>query len=191
MSQRPSTPKINILAVAFIYFALFLVSVWIDHYQRLFRFPNKNEFTFARMATDVLIGFGSGLLVAGITSLATRYIKAFRDLSQSFYEFIGPLTRQEIFFLAVFSAIGEEFFFRGFLQGKVGLIAASLIFGLIHIGPDRRFILWTIFAIVLGFLLGGLYAWRGNLLTPVIVHFVVNLLSLTKLTVLEDQKDST
>ncbi|MEZ4845465.1 MAG: CPBP family intramembrane glutamic endopeptidase [Bdellovibrionota bacterium] len=49
---------------------------------------------------------------------------------------------------------------------------------MLHSGPGRKYLPWTIFAVVMGFVLGMTYQWRENLLVPVIIHFVVNLLNL-------------
>ena len=40
--------------------------------------------------------------------------------------------------VSIFSGVGEEAFFRGAVQQEFGLVVASLLFGLAHIGPDRR-----------------------------------------------------
>jgi membrane protease YdiL (CAAX protease family) len=41
--------------------------------------------------------------------------------------------------------------------------------------------LWTLFAVVAGSLFGGLMLWRGNLLAPVVAHFLVNAVNLSRL----------
>ncbi|HJX28947.1 MAG TPA: CPBP family intramembrane glutamic endopeptidase, partial [Thermoanaerobaculia bacterium] len=69
----------------------------------------------------------------------------------------------------------------GAIDGVGGWLAASVIFGLVHTGPGREFRLWTLFALTAGFLLGGLMVWRGNLLAPVIAHFAVNAVNLSRL----------
>ncbi|QIN80791.1 CPBP family intramembrane metalloprotease [Rubrobacter marinus] len=63
--------------------------------------------------------------------------------------------------LAVLSGVGEEALFRGALQPEIGIVASSLLFGALHVGPDRRYLLWTLWAVGAGFLFGALYAWTG------------------------------
>ncbi len=72
--------------------------------------------------------------------------------------------------VSVFSGVGEEAFFRGAVQHEFGLVAASLLFGLVHIGPDRRYLLWTLWAVLAGFLFGALYDLTGALLAPILAH---------------------
>jgi uncharacterized protein len=67
------------------------------------------------------------------------------------------------------------------VQGAVGWLAASLLFALLHSGPGRELRLWTLFALCAGLLFGALMLWRGNLLAPVLAHFVVNAVNLYRL----------
>ena len=108
---------------------------------------------------------------------------------------LGAMSPAQVTVFAVTSSIGEELLFRGFLQQWLsdglftgpmsdwwGLIVASLIFGLIHVGPERRtFLPWTIMAVVMGFVLGAIYLYTGNVLAPVLCHFTINLLNLAQI----------
>jgi membrane protease YdiL (CAAX protease family) len=76
--------------------------------------------------------------------------------------------------VSVFSGVGEEALFRGALQPEIGLIAASLLFGAAHVGPDRRYLVWTLWAVGAGFLFGVLYDWTGGLLAPTVAHAAHN-----------------
>jgi membrane protease YdiL (CAAX protease family) len=76
--------------------------------------------------------------------------------------------------VSLFSGIGEEMLFRGAVQPEFGLVVAALAFGLVHIGPDRRYLLWTAWAVLAGFLFGFLYEFSGGLLAPVIAHATHN-----------------
>jgi membrane protease YdiL (CAAX protease family) len=74
--------------------------------------------------------------------------------------------------------VAEEAFFRGALQPHVGLVAASLIFGLAHFAPRRDLLPWTAFSLGAGLLLGGLFEMTGNLLAPVAAHALINAVNL-------------
>ena len=134
---------------------------------------------------DLLLGLGAAALLLGVWTAAERALPQARDLEAQIAELLGPLRRSEAIGLAVLSGFAEELFFRGALQGAIdgvgGWLAASVIFGLVHTGPGREFRLWTLFALTAGFLLGGLMVWRGNLLAPVIAHFAVNAVNLSRL----------
>jgi membrane protease YdiL (CAAX protease family) len=134
---------------------------------------------------DLLLGFGAAALLLGVWAGAERVLPQARDLEEKIAALLGPLTRSEAVGLAVLSGFAEELFFRGAVQGSIdgvgGWVLASIIFGLVHTGPGRAFLLWTLFALSAGFLLGGLMVWRGNLLGPVVAHFVVNAVNLSRL----------
>jgi len=76
--------------------------------------------------------------------------------------------------VSVFSGVGEETFFRGAIQQEFGIVAASLVFGLIHVGPERRYLVWTVWAVLAGFLFGVLYNVTGGLLAPILAHSTHN-----------------
>ncbi|TCJ17364.1 CPBP family intramembrane metalloprotease [Rubrobacter taiwanensis] len=76
--------------------------------------------------------------------------------------------------VSVYSGVGEEAFFRGAVQPEFGLVVAAVAFGLVHIGPDRRYLIWTAWALAAGFLFGFLYEWTGGLLAPMLAHTLHN-----------------
>ncbi len=74
-----------------------------------------------------------------------------------------------IIFGGIIAACGEELFFRGFVQQRFGIIAASLLFMLAHFGGKeiRIVSLWSIFQALY---LGLFFAWSRNLMVPMIAH---------------------
>jgi membrane protease YdiL (CAAX protease family) len=119
-----------------------------------------------------------GLAVVGLTRLATRHYQWARDLHTSFRDLLGPLMLKEIVILALASAIGEELLFRGALMPWVGVWIQAIVFALLHVGPGRRFLPWTVSALVLGLAFGYLAQWTGNLGGPIAAHFAINFLNL-------------
>jgi hypothetical protein len=126
----------------------------------------------------VLIGGASGVAfglgVARLTRFAVYRFRWARTMHTEFRGLFGPLQEFDIFGFAAFSAVGEELFFRGAMQAEWGIVPASLIFGLLHVGPGRKFLPWPFQAIVMGFAFGGLFWLTGNLAAPVLAHFTVN-----------------
>lgn len=106
--------------------------------------------------------------------LFLRFLPAARELEDRLAGLLGPVSTSEALVLALLSGFAEELFFRGAVQASLGWIPAALLFALLHTGPGRAFRLWTLFALVAGFLLGGMMLWRGNLLAPVTAHALVN-----------------
>lgn len=127
------------------------------------------------------VGAGVGLLVVGLSEGLTRWTSLGRALADLLAETLGPLDRPNAWLLALASGLAEEMFFRGALQPKVGLVAASLLFGAAHFMPRRELVLWSVFAVAIGFAFGGLYDWTGHLAAPVAAHVVVNAINLPRL----------
>lgn len=123
-------------------------------------------------------GVAVGLAVVGATRLATRHFEWARELHRSFRDLLGPLTGREIIILALASSIGEELLFRGALLPWFGVWIQGVVFALLHVGPGRRFLPWTLSALVLGIGFGWLAVWTGNLGGPIAAHFAINFLNL-------------
>jgi membrane protease YdiL (CAAX protease family) len=120
-----------------------------------------------------------GILAAAVTVsaglLTYRAIPALRRLADELSPvLVDGSSRSDLVLLAVFSGIGEEVFFRGAVQPEFGIVAASLAFGVLHIGPDRRFLIWTAWAVAAGFLFGALFTFTGGVLAPIVAHTLHN-----------------
>lgn len=124
------------------------------------------------------IGVAVGLVVVGLTRLAARRFAWAKDLNASFRDLLGPLTGREILILALASSIGEELLFRGALMSWLGVWWQALVFALLHVGPKKRFLPWTVSAFVLGVAFGELAVRTGNLGAPIAAHFLINFLNL-------------
>jgi membrane protease YdiL (CAAX protease family) len=131
---------------------------------------------------DLALGAGAGLLLLAAWWGAERAFPLARELEARLAGVLGPLTLSEAVGLALLSGFAEELFFRGALQETFGWVAATLLFALLHSGPGRAFRLWSLFALLAGALFGGIMAWRGNLMGPVVGHVLVNAVNLRRLT---------
>jgi len=148
-----------------------------------------------------LMQVGVGVSVGVVTVLLSQALEHVaewaRRLSEGFKEMLGQQSLASITAIAFFSGIGEEVFFRGFLQqmlavhalGSLGAWApwaaigiTSLGFGLLHIGPDRDvFWPWTVMATLMGVDFGVMFLTTGTLLAPILVHFTINFFNLMAL----------
>ena len=115
---------------------------------------------------------GGGLIVW--SRLWIRSTRTGRVLAQRLAEILGPLSGAQVAVLALASGLGEEAFFRGALQPRVGLVLASLLFGMAHLVPRRELLPWAGFAALAGVLLGALFDYTGNLLAPIAAHVLIN-----------------
>lgn len=125
-----------------------------------------------------ILGLAVGLGVVGLTRLGTRHFQWARDLHVSFHDLLGPLTTYEITILALASSIGEEILFRGALLPWMGVWLQALVFALLHVGPGRRFLPWTLSALIMGLAFGWIAVWTENLGAPIAAHFAINFLNL-------------
>ena len=82
-----------------------------------------------------------------------------------------------ILLVSVMAGLAEELLFRGVLQPIIGLPAASIIFGAVHIG-GRGFLGYGIWAACIGAFFGWLMNVTGGLLAPVVAHAVYDALAL-------------
>ncbi len=76
--------------------------------------------------------------------------------------------------ISIPAGIGEEVLFRGVLQPRIGLLLASLIFGLLH--PFT--LAYVMIAGILGAYFGWLQSVQGNVLAPVIAHALYDVAAL-------------
>ena len=113
--------------------------------------------------------------------LTMRRFRWARAITDEFADLLGPLSWKEIFFLAALSGWAEEILFRGALLPWIGYSASSLLFGIVHFRLPPIFLAWTVFATVMGFLLGGSFLWTGDMLAPILIHFLVNFFNLSSI----------
>ena len=123
------------------------------------------------------------LSVGGITAWGTvalgvflyRLLPVVQKLSDELApRLVDGAGKRDLILVSVFSGIGEEAFFRGALQPELGLVAASVLFGALHVVPERRFFVWTLLSVGAGLLFGFLYERTGGLLAPTTAHVLHN-----------------
>jgi membrane protease YdiL (CAAX protease family) len=135
-----------------------------------------------RWGHDLGLGLACAASVIAVSHLLTTRTRWGASLAGELALAIGPLTLAECAALAVFSGFGEEVFFRGALQPRLGWLAASVIFGLAHYPPRRSLWPWTGFALVAGGVFGALFEATGNLVAPITAHAAINAVNLRLLT---------
>ena len=130
---------------------------------------------------DLLWGLGAGAALLGLWLAGRAVLPLARELERAIAAILDGLSPSDAFALAVISGFAEELFFRGAVQGSWGVVAATVLFALLHTGPGRPFLLWTAFALLAGAVFGVLALLRGNLLAPIVAHVAVNAVNLTRL----------
>ena len=105
--------------------------------------------------------------VEGIPSLGPLRRIIINDIKVMFSEAKLP----DLCFISVFAGLAEELLFRGVIQVKLGIVGASIIFGLLHFITPA----YCVIATIMGFCLGFLFQYYDSLLIPIQLHFIYNL----------------
>lgn len=145
-------------------------------------FPHGFRFT----AENLLLGLLAAVPVAILILLATfGPISKIAIIEQSMEKItsrlrrilgstVVSLTAVDIMLLSAAAGIGEELFFRGMLQSYIGVVAAAVVFGLLHALTPAYFVLATVIGIYFGFV----YESTNNLLIPMVGHAVYDIFAL-------------
>ena len=131
-------------------------------------------------AGDPVAGLGFGLGAAVLLALVNYSVlrsapaiqpvrairRLYRELLRPLFVTVRPL---EIVGISLAAGVGEELLFRGAVQAEFGVVVASVLFGLAHIG-SRSSVVFGLWVAVMGFGLGGLAHVAGGLLAPIVAH---------------------
>lgn len=125
----------------------------------------------------LVYGLLLGLGLNGLGWLGYALWPSFREASDSYLTLVlKPLRPADLIWLGLLPGLSEELLFRGVALTNVGLIASSVLFGLLHM-LDLRYWSYALWALVVGLLLGFTMMETGNLLIPVVAHVVNNWLA--------------
>ena len=107
-------------------------------------------------------------MLCGAPSLqpVTAIRRLYRDSLKPVFGGVGVV---DVAVISVAAGIGEELVFRGVLQAEIGLVLASLIFGVLHTEGTGTLVFGAWVA-VMGGVLGGLAIWTEGLLAPMMAH---------------------
>lgn len=122
----------------------------------------------------VLMALAAALFLIALSLYCNRNFLWAQQLEGEFSKLLVPMRMWEIAALGIVSGTAEEVFFRGALQPAVGLIPASLAFGLAHFIPRHPFWHWSLYATFAGFLLGCLFELTDHLLPVIAAHSLTN-----------------
>ncbi len=123
----------------------------------------------------VPLGVATACVTVALGLGVYRLLPVMRRIADEIAPVLVDGTRsRDLVLISVLSGVGEEALFRGALQPEIGLVLTALIFGVVHIGPDRRYLVWTAWALFAGFLFGVLYDITGGILAPVLAHSLHN-----------------
>lgn len=133
-------------------------------------------------AAAVVSGMGGCVAANMIASMLASFLQSYGiplPESPSFLEATPVSLLLNLFVLAMLPALLEEFVFRGCVLGALrkygdwfAIVISALLFGLIHGGITQ-----SVFAVIVGFVLGYITVSTGNIWLAIIIHFCNNALS--------------
>lgn len=140
-----------------------------------------------RPLTEVGLGLGLGVLAWAAALLTTAVVAALWGavggglpaLDDAAAQRIGAIAALPVglrLAVAVTAGVVEEVFFRGFLQGRLGIAGASVLFVVAHVGYGQPFLLVGV--AVLSGIYGAMVRWRGNVWAAVVAHFLFDAIQL-------------
>jgi hypothetical protein len=179
LAPSPRPPRIDraTLIVA-LYSALGLLAIgwgWWRGDRNIYEYGERN---LVWLMASPFLGLAFGLAMVFLSRLAVHSMEWARVLHREFHAVVHELSAKEIFLLAASSSVGEELFFRGAMLPALGLWLSSVLFALMHVRAQWRFLPWTIMSFIMGVAMGLMYMKTGNLGAPIVAHFTINLLNL-------------
>ncbi|WOX05403.1 CPBP family intramembrane glutamic endopeptidase [Microbulbifer pacificus] len=137
---------------------------------------------FMAIALGVAGALASYWIGRAITRSNTSAGNTLRNHCEKLHRVFCHLNWWQIGVLAVTAGVCEELLFRGFLQPwiasfstpLVGLLVASVVFGLLHYASSIYFLITA----VMGLILGAVYWLSESLLTVIVWHGVYDLIAL-------------
>lgn len=168
------------LLYALFFYAFPAAIAWIWLY---FARPGRSAelWSLDRLPWGVAWGLGVGGAIVALSGLASRTFAWARRLEAEFGWILGAQRRAEILAIALLSGFAEEYLFRGALQEKFGLAAATAVFAVIHWPVNRNFLPWPFVAGAAGLAFGLLREGTGALWAPAIAHAAVNYANLLRI----------
>lgn len=133
---------------------------------------------------DTIIGLAAAAGLAAVNYLvlvkapATWVVDGVRAVYREILvPLFGRLDTPSLIAIGAAAGVGEEWLFRGILQPAVGLLAASVAFGLAHVG-GLSMLAFGVWAMGMGVAMGSLALATGGLIAPMVAHGVYDMLAL-------------
>jgi membrane protease YdiL (CAAX protease family) len=123
---------------------------------------------------EVAIGVAAAVVLYGVFWAGDRFLRRWVPAAaahvDTLYEVRSIGSSKLLPMPAVLVVVGpcEELFWRGFVQARAGFVLALAAYAAVHVW-ERKPVL-VLAALVGGAFWGGLFAWRGTLVAPIVSH---------------------
>ncbi len=77
----------------------------------------------------------------------------------------------DIILISLLAGFAEELLFRGAVQGRFGIVLASVLFGVVHFVTPS----YAVVAVIMGFYIGLFFSLFDSLFIPIQLHFIYDL----------------
>ncbi len=154
---------------------LLVAKVWL-YFDQVIQLPLRWQ------PQSLLLGLGVGLGITGASSLVYRFWPHYRQSADYYLALvIKPLYLPDLIWLGLLPGLSEELLFRGVMLPALGfdwlaLILSSACFGVLHLSGKDQWA-YSVWATLVGLILGYCALITGNLLIPITAHVVTNLVS--------------
>jgi len=179
VASRESTANSRLLKLELVVAAgLLAMAMGWDAWRQLGLQASLTTWSLADVSLGMLAAMPPLLVIALLELRVDRYMPGLQGLRQSIHLVLAPLVGRirfaEALAISALAGVSEEVFFRGVLQREIGVLLASVIFGLFH-AISLPYVLW---AAAMGGYLGWLVQWHGNLSVPIVAHTMIDIVGL-------------
>lgn len=154
---------------------LLVAKLWM-HFDPLVLLPVRWD------SAHVLLGMGAGVGITGASALIYQLWPGYRSSADLYLQLVlKPLLWPDLIWLGLLPGLSEELLFRGVMLPALGLnwsglLASSVCFGVLHLSGLQQWP-YTVWATLVGLLLGFSALATDNLLVPIVAHISTNLIA--------------
>ena len=145
-------------------------------------------FSISWGATAIALLLSLPMFAALYFSLHSRWepiVQLKREMEENILPIFSSTKLIDLAFIAFFAGVGEELFFRGWMQTVlvektgvlIGILITSAIFGLLHYLSTA----YAVYAFIMGIYLGVIYHVSGNLYIVMVIHAIYDFVALAYL----------
>ncbi len=175
-------PEMELLSRSQLLVAMAATAVILLLIARVWLFFEPILFSISLRWQSAGMGVGLGLAISSVSLMIYRFWPAYQRSADYYLAFVlSPLLLADSIWVGLLPGLSEELLFRGVLLPAIGLNATGLIvssacFGVLHMSSLRQWP-YAVWAIAIGFVLGGSALVTGNLLVPIVAHVTTNFVS--------------